>query len=120
MKNNKKTIGVLFFIFSITVFYSSAQCAMCKAAAESTLKNGGGGIEKGINSGIIYLMAVPYILLGVFCCVFRKDISRIYHTWRGSSENAAKTMYQKYSFLIKFFTALSIIFISVAYLQLSK
>lgn len=41
----------------------SAQCAMCKAVAE-TSQNGGSGIADGLNNGIVYLMFFPYLLMG--------------------------------------------------------
>lgn len=51
-------------------------CAMCKAVVESG--EGGGNIfggeqaiGRGLNSGILYLMAVPYVLLFL---LFRKRI----------------------------------------------
>ncbi|RSK39800.1 hypothetical protein [Mangrovimonas spongiae] len=37
-----------------------AQCAMCRAVLES---EEGQSAAKGINDGIIYLMAIPYILV---------------------------------------------------------
>ena len=40
-----------------------AQCAMCKAAAQTDLE-GGGGVADGLNTGILYLMAFPYLLIG--------------------------------------------------------
>lgn len=51
-------------------------CAMCKAVAQS--REGGifGGeqaIGKGLNSGILYLMAVPYLLL--FLLLRKKVVS---------------------------------------------
>ena len=39
----------------------SAQCAMCKAVVES----GDAEMAEGLNNGIVYLMAFPYILVGV-------------------------------------------------------
>ncbi|NAS13792.1 hypothetical protein GTQ38_17395 [Flavobacteriaceae bacterium R33] len=49
---------------------SSAQCAMCRAVLESEDNN---TIAEGINNGIVYLMAIPYILVGVlFYFVYRK------------------------------------------------
>lgn len=39
-----------------------SQCAMCRAVLES---EGDGGMAKGINNGITYLMAIPYILVGL-------------------------------------------------------
>lgn len=41
----------------------SAQCAMCKAVAE-TSQSGGSGIADGLNNGIVYLMFFPYLLMG--------------------------------------------------------
>jgi hypothetical protein len=40
----------------------SAQCAMCRAVLESSDDN---AVAEGINNGIIYLMAIPYVLIGV-------------------------------------------------------
>lgn len=42
---------------------AQAQCAMCKAAAETDLE-GGQGVADGLNEGILYLMAFPYLLIG--------------------------------------------------------
>ena len=39
-----------------------AQCAMCRAVVESNLESGE-TTGAGINSGILYLMPIPYILL---------------------------------------------------------
>jgi len=54
----KKVVFLLFFFFTELI---SAQCAMCKAVVES----GDAEIAEGLNDGIIYLMAFPYILVGV-------------------------------------------------------
>jgi hypothetical protein len=42
-----------------------AQCAMCKAVLETNMQSGEDAVGKGINDGIIYIMFVPYILLGI-------------------------------------------------------
>jgi len=39
------------------------QCVMCKAVAEDSAAEG--AVGRGINQGILYIMAVPYILLGI-------------------------------------------------------
>jgi hypothetical protein len=53
---------ILFLLFT---FYCSlninAQCAMCRAVLES---EGSQSTAEGINDGIMFLMAVPYILVG--------------------------------------------------------
>ena len=52
---------VFFFIFSILFFLeTNAQCAMCRAVLES---EEGQTTAEGVNDGIIYLMAIPYILV---------------------------------------------------------
>jgi len=52
---------VLFFLIS---FESYSQCAMCKAIAESD-PQGKESLFEGLNSGILYLMGVPYLLLSI-------------------------------------------------------
>ena len=48
-----------------------AQCVMCKAVAEDSADDG--GLGAGLNRGILYLMAIPYILLSaLFFVIYRK------------------------------------------------
>ncbi|MGB0881458.1 MAG: hypothetical protein ACPGSO_00790 [Vicingaceae bacterium] len=59
MISQKKILSLLFLILiNVSAF---AQCAMCKATLESDLESGG-SVGKGINNGILYLMAFPYLL----------------------------------------------------------
>jgi len=52
---------VLFVLFSFLFFINTnAQCAMCRAVLENEEDQ---GVAKGINDGIVYLMAVPYVLV---------------------------------------------------------
>lgn len=48
-----------------------AQCPMCKMAAESNL-NGGGTKGAGLNTGILYMLSMPYVLMAVFYYIYRK------------------------------------------------
>lgn len=116
-KETVKYILIFFMLAMQTISY--AQCAMCKASAESSIANGG-GIEKGINAGIIYLMGIPYFLCAMFCFVFRKDLARAYHNWRGTAPEAMNTIYKQYRFLFLFFGALSLLFLIAVYAQLKK
>ncbi|NUM32092.1 MAG: hypothetical protein HUU47_07180 [Bacteroidetes bacterium] len=43
----------------------NAQCPMCKAAVESSMKDKSNSKGKGLNRGILYLLAMPYLLAGV-------------------------------------------------------
>ncbi|NQX77771.1 hypothetical protein [Gilvibacter sp.] len=49
---------VVMLLFSADV---DAQCAMCRAVLESEETQ---SAARGINNGIVYLMAIPYILMG--------------------------------------------------------
>jgi hypothetical protein len=62
----KKTLIpiLLFGILLLAQIDLEAQCAMCKAVLESNMQSGEDAVGKGINDGIIYIMFVPYILLG--------------------------------------------------------
>jgi hypothetical protein len=42
---------------------ADAQCPMCRMSAESNLENGGSE-GKGLNTGILYMLATPYLLIG--------------------------------------------------------
>jgi hypothetical protein len=47
-----------------------AQCAMCRAVLES---EDGQKAAEGINNGIVYLMLIPYILIGgIGLVIYRK------------------------------------------------
>lgn len=52
---------ILFILIALSSFVEvKAQCAMCRAVLES---EEGQLSAKGINDGIVYLMAIPYILV---------------------------------------------------------
>ena len=71
----KYLIPIVVLIVIIQVDNSFAQCAMCKAAATSNLENETNNVGKGLNSGILYLMSVPYLLLfGMFYLFFKDSI----------------------------------------------
>jgi hypothetical protein len=78
MKNFAKhfLVSALLFLVSIAM---TAQCAMCKATAESATENVDKGIGEGLNAGIVYLMLVPYVLLATVALVFfRKKIVALF------------------------------------------
>lgn len=53
---------LLLLIFNLILFAeTNAQCAMCRAVLES---EEGQSTAEGVNDGIMYLMLIPYILIG--------------------------------------------------------
>lgn len=70
---------IIFFLFSFFYSLSSiAQCAMCRASLES---EGNKTKVEAVNDGIVFLMAVPYIIVAVIGFViyrmyFNKSVSK--------------------------------------------
>ncbi len=59
-----RILVVLFFLVAPAFITTpaKAQCAMCQATVESNIK-AGGTTGKGLNGGIMYLLAAPYIAM---------------------------------------------------------
>lgn len=49
-----------------------AQCPMCKLSAESNLRDGGTQ-GKGLNTGILYMFAMPYLIVGTLGYLWYKN-----------------------------------------------
>jgi hypothetical protein len=62
--------NVCFLLFTCLFFLEgNAQCAMCRASLQNEANK---SVAEGVNDGIVYLMAIPYILVaGVFYAVWR-------------------------------------------------
>lgn len=80
---HKHLFIILLFAFAFMALpqFAEAQCAMCKATTESAQNgidqdiNGGG-----INKGILYIIAIPYILIiGFGLYYFRKKIKPFFY-----------------------------------------
>lgn len=56
---------VLSLLCLITVPAAQAQCAMCRATVENNISSGENRIGSGLNTGILYLMVTPYLVIGV-------------------------------------------------------
>lgn len=66
------SIVALIFMFNLSAPQVQAQCPMCKIAAESNLKNGGTA-GKGLNAGILYMLATPYLIVGAIGYVWWRN-----------------------------------------------
>jgi hypothetical protein len=75
-KNMKKVFfASILFLLSVTT--SMAQCAMCRMSVESTVSDGRSQIASNLNTGILYLLSAPYLLVVVVG----------YLWWRSSKKN---------------------------------
>lgn len=83
MRRQSMKWTILVFAALILLFWVhpvSAQCPMCRIAAESNLNNGGTS-GKGLNNGILYMLAMPYMMVGLMGFIWwrnrRKDVDRL-------------------------------------------
>jgi hypothetical protein len=83
MKNIFATVAIICLLaFASTEAYS--QCAMCRATVESNVGTGKGHdheseVGAGLNTGILYLMAVPYILVATVGLLWYKSSRKKKH-----------------------------------------
>ena len=72
-----KTVFIV-FIFSFIVFSAfeaGAQCSMCAMSAENSVQNGNTQ-GKGLNTGILYLLAAPYLAIAAVGFIWYKKYRR--------------------------------------------
>lgn len=61
-RKEKRLVFVSYFLFSMLFSLSvNAQCAMCRAALSG---EGNQAQAEAVNDGIVYLMVIPYLLVG--------------------------------------------------------
>ena len=58
-----KKIFILAALLVLTQIDAVAQCAMCRTTVESSISNGRSNIATGLNTGILYLLAAPYLIV---------------------------------------------------------
>lgn len=76
----KKFLLILLLLTTATM-QTFAQCAMCRSTLENNFSNGDPGIAAGINTGILYLLALPYLIAMV-----------IGYLWYKSTRNGEKKL----------------------------
>ncbi len=63
---SKKVVIIFLTVILFTIIqfnFASAQCALCKATVETSLQEGNTSAA-GLNVGILYLLIMPYALIG--------------------------------------------------------
>lgn len=71
MKRYLPYIAIVALIMVVLLAPESAfaQCPMCKASAESSMKEGS-RVAVGLNRGILYLLAMPYLFYSVLFLIY--------------------------------------------------
>ena len=74
-----KFLAVFALVLSLALVSTDAfsQCAMCRATVESNVGTGSkepeSEVGSGLNTGILYLMVVPYLLIGTVGFLWYKN-----------------------------------------------
>ncbi|MEP7320609.1 MAG: hypothetical protein ABI761_01775 [Saprospiraceae bacterium] len=64
----------VFLLISFLIPELFAQCPMCRMTVESNLQNQSGvSIGRTINAGILYMLAMPYLLVGTLGYLWYKN-----------------------------------------------
>ncbi|WP_448701170.1 hypothetical protein ACFGVR_03540 [Mucilaginibacter sp. AW1-3] len=69
---------LVLIVFGLTVLSAhpvKAQCAVCSVTVETNHQNGGNQ-ARGLNAGIMYLLAAPYIVAGVGGFIWYRNYKR--------------------------------------------
>ena len=53
-----------------------AQCAMCRGSVESSMGNGRNNVGVGLNTGIVYLFIMPYLIVGAIGYLWYRNSKR--------------------------------------------
>ena len=98
----KNLFWALLFVIAIVLLLDlegMAQCAMCRANVKTNLNNNDeiGGVGHTLNNAILYLMAVPYLLVSSLIYVFNKEridtwLAAKWNAFRGSSKTNNSTV----------------------------
>jgi hypothetical protein len=84
MQSLKRVLIIVFVLIIANAETAVAQCAMCKVTLENNVSNGHIGIAENLNTGILYLFAMPYIAIGVVGYLWYKK-SKLDEHYSGNS-----------------------------------
>lgn len=63
-------------LLSLLPLASQAQCVLCKSQVESSRTEKDGYDVTGLNKGIVYLMTVPYLLMGTVGYFWYRNVQK--------------------------------------------
>jgi len=86
----KKLIVIILFVLINVGNQAWAQCAMCRVSVENNIAAGETSLGSGLNTGILYLMIMPYLMLAVIAYFWFKQ-SKKETTQRMKLENILKS-----------------------------
>lgn len=72
----KKILLIFLFLLLLSAPELYAQCAMCRASVQTSISSGG-NIGAGLNAGILYLGAIPYLVIGMLGWIWYRNARRL-------------------------------------------
>lgn len=72
----KRVLGITLILISVICLMpdiAEAQCAMCRATVENNVSTGANKIGSGLNTGILYLMSIPYLVFVVIAYLWYRQ-----------------------------------------------
>ena len=80
LQNKYLKIALSFLLINLFSLLSSsqiyAQCAMCRISLENNANNGTLVTGSGMNTGILYLLIMPYLIIGIIIYMWRKNMKK--------------------------------------------
>ena len=70
-----RLLSLLVLVLAFSVFKSHAQCAMCTLNADASVANGNTE-GKGLNDGVLFLLAAPYVAVAAVGYLWYKKYRR--------------------------------------------
>ena len=65
-----RKVLIAFAFLAASAEESLAQCAMCKTTIVNNVSHGELALAEGLNFGIMYLFATPYVVIGTIAAVW--------------------------------------------------
>lgn len=81
-----KLVSLVFVFCLVNASQALAQCAMCRATVENNVSYGETSVGAGLNTGILYLLAMPYLIFLIIAFLWYKK----------SRQNAKKIPFLRY------------------------
>lgn len=76
MKKIAVVFGIVMMLF-LAGADTYAQCAMCRGSVESSMGNGRNNVGVGLNTGIVYLFVMPYLLVAVIGYLWYRNSKKL-------------------------------------------
>jgi hypothetical protein len=72
----RRLLALLVFL-TFTAINAFSQCAMCRSTLENNYSSGRPGIGAGINTGILYLLSMPYLAVMIIGYLWFKSTRNV-------------------------------------------